>query len=106
MRPDGDMAAPSENDPLATVIEPRWVVLTDIGGRVLGGTCLMPPVNERRALMLACQIVSRVGYAVTSVVGQSSLCLAAACPEGARIAGSASIPRGQSQSGAAVLISR
>jgi hypothetical protein len=56
-----------ENDPLATVNEPRWVVISDHRGNPLGQKQLCAPVDQRRALTLARQIVINEGYRVGPV---------------------------------------
>jgi hypothetical protein len=62
MRPGGNRMPSFENDPLGTVNEPRWIVITDTIGNVLGSRQLGPPVDQRKVLELARKLLIPEGY--------------------------------------------
>jgi hypothetical protein len=53
-----------ENDPLGIVDEPRWIVITDTVGNVLGSRRLGPPVDQRKVLDLARELLIPEGYEI------------------------------------------
>ena len=49
-------------DPLCTVNEYRWIVISDEYGNPLHGRVLYPPVDQRRALSIARKIFVDEGF--------------------------------------------
>ena len=57
-----------DHDPLATVNESRWIVITDTQGDILDSRRLSPPVDQRRVLELARDLLVPEGFQIQPIL--------------------------------------